>query len=123
MKNGRTHLEMLLRKLASMFGYKFRFHRLKKERFPSFWVCRPNNSPRTWSFEWWKSRGNVSQEVLLKVENMPYDECKTKDEAIKHVLLKTDFLKDLLGCSIQTYEQLCIMLDLMDIEHDANKSK
>ena len=119
MKKEWTKLEKLIKEIGDIFGVNYWFHRQKAIRTINAWLMLPKNAPRQWAFEWWKRvPGNPLNERIdgvdrseLRVCNVPND-IKAKDEAIEYVLFKTDFIKDISGHSICSYDALKILLDL-----------
>lgn len=124
MRPNTSKLEDLLKKVGDMCNVNYRFHRVNATRTPMAWCMHPKNSPRRWTFEWWKrvpgnprnlpsfhTDGKPTSE--LSVMNLP-DDIKTKDDAIEYVLFKSDFLQNAYGSSLSSYDALHLALDMMN---------
>lgn len=123
MSKNRTNLETLMKKVGDMCNVNYRFHKVKAHQNPSGAFVMYNGGPRIWNFEWWKRvPGNTlnrygSEFGRSKLHVVPIpDSISLKDDAIEHVLFKSDFFKEAYGKSICSYDALTIVFDLLGID-------
>ena len=117
-----TKLEALIKKIGDICNVNYRFHRVKAHQLPNGAMLM-HNGPRLWNFEWWKRvpgnplnrRGSIHGESKLHVVPIP-DSISLKDDAIEHILFKSNFFEEAYGANINSYDALNVAFGLLSTD-------
>ena len=119
MAKNHTKLEALMKKIGDICNVNYRFHKVKAhQNHRGAFVMY--NGPRIWNFEWWKRvpgnplnrYGSEFGQSELHVVPIP-DSISLKDDAIEHILFKSNFFEEAYGASINSYDALNIAFGLL----------